>query len=74
MPADWIVEGHDQVEKLPPSLLLSPTDSLPQAAGGLTCPASLSGAALEELTVWVDPLDGTAEYTQVGVGTGQQQE
>ena len=26
---------------------------------------------MEDLTVWVDPLDGTAEYTQVKVGRRQ---
>ena len=34
-------------------------------ASGLLCPNNLANATLDQLTVWVDPLDGTAEYTQV---------
>ena len=34
-------------------------------ASGLSCPNNLANATLDQLTVWVDPLDGTAEYTQV---------
>lgn len=30
----------------------------------LDCPAYLKGVKEEEIVVWVDPLDGTAEYTQ----------
>ncbi|XP_047505444.1 3'(2'),5'-bisphosphate nucleotidase 1 isoform X1 [Pieris napi] len=30
----------------------------------LECPASLKGVKEEDIVVWVDPLDGTAEYTQ----------
>ncbi|KAI8424982.1 hypothetical protein MSG28_006881 [Choristoneura fumiferana] len=31
---------------------------------GLECPASLKGVKEEDIVVWVDPLDGTSEYTQ----------
>ena len=34
-------------------------------ASELSCPNNLANATLDQLTVWVDPLDGTAEYTQV---------
>lgn len=30
----------------------------------LECPASLQGVKEEDIVVWVDPLDGTSEYTQ----------
>lgn len=31
---------------------------------GLACPESLQQVSAEEVVVWVDPLDGTSEYTQ----------
>lgn len=30
----------------------------------MECPASLKGVKEEDIVVWVDPLDGTSEYTQ----------
>lgn len=30
----------------------------------LECPADLRSVKEEEIVVWVDPLDGTSEYTQ----------
>lgn len=30
----------------------------------LECPSSLQGVMEEDIVVWVDPLDGTSEYTQ----------
>ncbi|XP_023140788.1 3'(2'),5'-bisphosphate nucleotidase 1 isoform X1 [Amphiprion ocellaris] len=33
-----------------------------------TCPAEYSGLTEEELVVWVDPLDGTKEYTEASRG------
>ena len=38
-----------------------------EAASNISCPPALATATLDQLTVWVDPLDGTAEYTQVGL-------
>lgn len=31
---------------------------------GIKCPSDLSSLSEEEIVVWVDPLDGTSEYTQ----------
>ena len=36
-----------------------------QSALKLPCPAEWQGVGMADLTVWVDPLDGTKEYTQV---------
>merc|ERR1712133_277420 len=33
-------------------------------AASLVCPERYHGLGLGDLTVWVDPLDGTKEYTQ----------
>ena len=38
-----------------------------ETASSISCPPALATATLDQLTVWVDPLDGTAEYTQVGL-------
>ena len=38
-----------------------------EAASNISCPPALATATLDQITVWVDPLDGTAEYTQVGL-------
>ena len=40
-------------------------ESSDKKASDLSCPPDLASATLDQLTVWVDPLDGTAEYTQV---------
>ena len=42
-------------------------ESSHKEASALSCPPALAAATLDQLTVWVDPLDGTAEYTQVGL-------
>ena len=42
-------------------------ESAHKEASALSCPPALASASLDQLTVWVDPLDGTAEYTQVAV-------
>ncbi|XP_046401412.1 3'(2'),5'-bisphosphate nucleotidase 1 isoform X2 [Ischnura elegans] len=39
------------------------TDSEPSVLG-LSCPDNLKSIKEEEMVIWVDPLDGTSEYTQ----------
>lgn len=63
VPADWIITEGD-------------TDFLTKQK---TCPENLKNVLESDVVVWVDPLDGTAEYTQgflehvtvlIGVSTG----
>jgi len=39
-------------------------EGLDARAEGLPCPAALSAVTEDEIVVWVDPLDGTKEFTQ----------
>lgn len=54
--------GHGHVTSdVPPEWIISSTDSEVLAR---TCPPELEALAENDIVVWVDPLDGTREYTQ----------
>ncbi|KAG0717916.1 3'(2'),5'-bisphosphate nucleotidase 1 [Chionoecetes opilio] len=54
-------EGEEEVKDLSGQVFDPTADS---SVSGITCPSHLTSVAEEELVIWVDPLDGTAEYTQ----------
>ena len=55
-------EKEEEVEKdVPADWLVSEEDA---EASGLAVPDEYKGCAVEQFTVWVDPLDGTKEYTE----------
>jgi len=54
-------EGEQDLSTVPTDWIVESAD---KAASCVTCPPRLASTVLEEVTVWVDPLDGTAEYTQ----------
>lgn len=54
-------EGEDEVKDLSGQVFDPTTDT---TVGEITCPSQYASIAEEELVIWVDPLDGTAEYTQ----------
>merc|ERR1712002_968420 len=71
-------EGDQDLSSVPHSWIVASSD--PQAAS-LVCPQRFHGVGLGDLTVWVDPLDGTKEYTQglldhvtvlIGIAVGKQ--
>merc|ERR1712059_46913 len=54
-------EGEQDLSGVPAAWVVEGFD---KAACSLSCPERLVGTSLSDITVWVDPLDGTAEYTQ----------
>jgi len=54
-------EGEQDLSGVPSDWIVETKN---KEASGLSCPNNLANATLDQLTVWVDPLDGTAEYTQ----------
>merc|ERR1711936_492112 len=55
-------EGEQDLSGVPADWIVSSSNK--EAASNISCPPALATATLDQLTVWVDPLDGTAEYTQ----------
>jgi len=54
-------EGEQDLSQVPGDWIVSELDS---QAALVDCPERLKTVQMSDLTVWVDPLDGTAEYTQ----------
>ncbi|XP_066983017.1 3'(2'),5'-bisphosphate nucleotidase 1 isoform X3 [Macrobrachium rosenbergii] len=61
-PKITIIGEEGEEETLDTSDKVFDPDAMP--AVNVKCPSELSSLAEEEIVVWVDPLDGTAEYTQ----------
>ncbi|XP_023335850.1 3'(2'),5'-bisphosphate nucleotidase 1 [Eurytemora carolleeae] len=54
-------EGEQDLSQVPAEWIVRDYE---EKALSLNCTDDLSSAKMSDLTVWVDPLDGTAEYTQ----------
>lgn len=54
-------EGDQDFSQVPADWVVEDRSA---AVFDLACPPAFVDTPLEEMTVWVDPLDGTAEYTQ----------
>ena len=55
-------EGDINIAEVNKELIINDVDS---GALNISCPEKWKNTTLEDLTVWVDPLDGTKEYTEV---------
>jgi len=71
-------EGEQDLSGVPQEWIVSTGDS---EAAKMVCPDKYKDVSLADLTVWVDPLDGTKEYTQglldhvtvlIGIAVGKQ--
>lgn len=56
-------EGEDEVKDMS-GQVFDPSSDSSSSISSIACPPQLTTVAEEELVIWVDPLDGTAEYTQ----------
>ena len=55
-------EGDINIAEVNKEFIINDVDS---DALNISCPENWRNTTLEDLTVWVDPLDGTKEYTEV---------